>query len=168
MKLKHNIVAVMLSIIIITLIGGCSSKNTDIQDDLINYINVEVPKIVSIENKVNDGYSSVSGTNYKDDKTMYDKMTNEVILDSLKLIDGAEAITPKTEEVRSAHETYISAVNAQHSAFSMLIAAVEEQDSNKVTSVNEKLNEARKSMRDYIASINELEEKYNVTVSDEK
>ncbi|MCB2295729.1 hypothetical protein LGK95_19835 [Clostridium algoriphilum] len=45
-------------------------------------------------------------------------MINGVIPDSLKLISGAEAITPKTEEVRAVHEIYISAVNAQHSAIS--------------------------------------------------
>ena len=196
MKMKHkqNVIAVMLSIIILIFMGGCSgvasnvekvdstvkkidstvknventAKSTDknIQEDVINYVNVELPKIVDIENKVITGYSSVTGDKYKDDKTTYTKLKNQVIPDSLKLVADSEKITPKTEELRVVHELYLSSINEQNSAFTLILSALETGDTSTVAQANDKLTKARKAERDFLAKLKELEVKYNVTVTD--
>ena len=187
MKHKQKVIAVMISIIIITFIGGCSSVsntgttadttvntptpktvNNTIHDDIIKYVNVELPKIADIENKVFDGYGSVTGANYKDDQTTYNRLKDQVIPDALKLIDGAEAITVNTEELRAVHELYLSGINEENGAFTLMLSAIQTQDSSKVSEANDKLAVGRKDMRDFKAKIKELADKYNVTINGNK
>lgn len=149
-------------------ITGCSETKNPVQEDLLNYINVELPKIAPIEEKVSDGYSSVTGDNYKDDLTTYNKISTDVVKDSLELIDISESITPKTSEVQAVHEIYIKAVNTQHSAFTMIMAAIDTQDASKMSTANEKLSEARAGMRDYIAKIKALAAENDVEFENEE
>ena len=169
-----GIVALIVALMSLTIISGCGStqnnvKNTanktvqnDVQKDLINYINVELPKVEDLDSKVRDDYSSVTGDNYKNDKTTYDELTKEIIPNSKKLTEQAEEITPNTEEVRSLHELFISATNNDYSAFLIIESALETQDVSKVSAGNDKLDAGRKDMRDFGAKLKALETKYNV------
>lgn len=139
---------------------GCSTNS--VKEDLLNYSNKELPKIVDLENEVVSGYEGVSGDNYTDDITMYNALLNEIIPASKKLIEAAEDITPKTKEVREIHELYISSINHQNSAFVIILSALETQDFEKINSANEKLDLARKENRDFLQQIKELGEKNSV------
>ncbi len=143
---------------------GSSSSGGRVQEDLIHYLNVELPIIVPIESEVIEIYESVSGENYMDDETMYYVVEDEVIPASLQLIDMAEDIRPNTKEVRRVHEIYISAINEQHAGFTMILQALTTQDGNEVAKANEKLTLARKQMRDYLEEINELADRNNVEI----
>lgn len=133
-----------------------SDDQIAVQEDLLNYINVELLKIVDIEAIVTEGYDSVSGDNYTDDYTMYNMIEQEVLPASVELVDTAEGIEVSTKEVRDIHELYIEAVNIQHQAFGIILSAIEKQDYELISEANEKLSEARKKMRDYMDSIEAL------------
>lgn len=156
-----KLIALILALVFgIIFLSGCGSD--PIQEDLINYSNVGLVSVAEIESKVVDGYDSVSGDNYTDDITVYNKLIDEVIPNSLKLIDKAEAIEIKTEDVRAVHELYVAAVNTQNSAFTTIVAAIEAQDYDKISAANDKLSEARKGMRDYQAKLKELADEHGV------
>ena len=153
MKMKKVISAVVISLVCLSFVG-CSDN--PIQEDLLNYSNKELTKIVDVENEVIEGFDSVSGDNYTDDETMYYALQNEIIPASLELIEAAERITPSTKEVREIHEIYISSINHQHSAFIILLSALETQDYGQVNAANEKMDLARTESRDFLASLKEL------------
>ena len=68
------------------------------------------------------------------------------------------------EHVALNTEVVLGKLNAQNSAFTMILSAIETQDSSKVSTANDKLAEARKGIRDYQAKLKELADKYNVTI----
>ena len=150
----------LLTIIFILGLVGCS-KNT-VQDDLLNYINVEMPKVSELEGKVLKDYESVTGTNYRSDDETYEVIKFSVIPNYRIFNDKLEQISPKTKEVRELHEIYVKAANIQYNAFVQASAALEKRDSNLVSEVNVKLDEARKGVRTYKAKLEELCKKYNV------
>lgn len=136
-----------------------------IKNDISSYINDSLPALMDLDTIVSDGYASVSGDNYTDDKTMYDVIKDQVMPVSSELIGMAEAIVPKTEEVRTIHEEYISAINTQHSAFGLILSALEAQDYSIVSLANEKMSEARAFMREYIADLYEIAAEYDIEIS---
>ena len=151
----------VVCVVIVFLINGCGSDNL-VQKDLLNYINVELPKVAEIENKVVSGYDAVSGENYTDDLTMYNALKDEILGDSLELIEKTESIEIKTEDVKDVHEIYIEAINMQHQAFTKILAAVEAQDIDKVTEANKLLSDARKRMREFSTELIALQKENNI------
>lgn len=157
--MKKGLIILFVFLITITLYG-CG--NDVVQEDLLNYINEELPKIVDLESTVIEGYDNVSGNNYTNDEVMYLSIRDEILPASLRLIEAAEDITPETKEVKDIHEIYISAINTQNSAFTTILSALETQDYEKISIANEKLDDSRKKMRDYTSSITELAKEHNV------
>lgn len=164
MKHKQNVLAVVISIFMITLLVGCGKANEPIKDDIIDYVNIQLPKVSGIESKVDKEYASVTGTNYKDDTTTCKMLTDNVIPDSLKLASIAKAITPKTDEVRGVHKLYLSAINEQNSSFTLLKSAIESQDMSEVSAATDNLATAKTDLSNYEAKVKDLETKYNVTI----
>lgn len=157
-KRINAIIRITMSFLLIITISGCSRNNTEVQDDILNYINVELPKLVELESTVIEGYESVTGDNYTDDETLYNALQNEIIPSSLDLIDAAEEIVPETEDVRVVHEIYLSAINKENSAFTTILSAIENQDYDKVSLANDKLTDARKELRDFNSNLDDLAE----------
>ncbi len=138
---------------------------TAIKADFLNYTSKELKTIAPLEKEVIDSYAGVSGENYTDDTTMHKTLKSIAIPTSKLLIDKAEAIVPETKVVTDAHKTYLSAINNQHSAFTMLLTALETQDADLVAEANEKLALARKEMDDYIVAVNDLAIKYDINIA---
>lgn len=76
-----------------------------------------------------------------------------------------EAIQPAESELREIHEIYIKAWNAQYGAFTLLVSAIETQDYSIVTQANDRLDAARKGMRDYQAALKDYAEKCGIEIS---
>lgn len=137
------------------LVIGCSNP---IKDDLLTYINVELPTMVDAETNINTAYSSVSGENYTDDYTMYDVILTQVIPESSKLITQLETITIKlnTEELRNLNEKYVKAMNDQHQAFVLTLNALKTKDYTAIATANEYLTNSRKLVREWLVEIQTL------------
>ena len=67
-----------LLLLFIALFTFSSCKN-EVQEDLLNYVNVEIPQISQLEIDAMADYASVSGDNYQSDQIMYDKLVNDII-----------------------------------------------------------------------------------------
>jgi hypothetical protein len=143
------------------VLAGCSNP---IQEDLLNYINNELPKIVEAETTTIGAWDSVSGANYTDDDTMYEVLTETILPTYREFLHGMEAITLrlKTKEVRALNEKYIEAVTTQNNAFILLRNILETQDGSKVTDFNERLDKGRKLIREWQVEITDLCKKNGV------
>ncbi len=155
----YAIAAAVLLLIILLFAGGDS-----VQDDLIDYINNDLPEITELDSDVRELYESAR--NSSNDQTMYLIIKNSVIPKSKQLIDEAEDIEIETKEVRELHEIYLESINKQGQAFTLMLAALEAQDYTLITSANEKLDESRKLMRDYEEELEELMEEHDVVLKD--
>ncbi len=160
-------IAVALLVFICFGCGQNTAQNT-IQDDLLNYINTDLPPLVEIEEEVMYTYEKVTGDNYTDDIVLYDALTEQIIPTYRKFVEQIEDIDPKTQEVKDLHELYIAAANTQFNAFTQMVAAIEQQDTNLITNANEKLTKARKGIRDFTNKLDELTKKHNVIVEEEE
>ena len=139
-------------------------KSDTVKDDLLSYMNESMPSLAEQEAVVIALYDSVSGPNYTDDETMYNKILEEVIPKYGDFITNLEEVKVETEELRNIHENYIEAVNIQNSGFVTILSALEEQDLDKMNKANEKLSEARKMMRDYQTQLQALAEENDVII----
>ena len=148
-----------LLFICVVVASGCKNKQ---QTELIDYINKEIPPIAELETKVTDEYEAVSGDNFSNDQIMQDAILNEIIPNSSKLIDTAEAVVIVNKQLRDAHEIYIAAINKQHNAFNLIAKALDTADVEMVSKANILLSEARKGMRNFVSEINNLKMEYNV------
>jgi hypothetical protein len=143
---------------------GCANP---IKEDLLNYINTELPKIVQYEIDAIAAYESVSGANYTDDYTLYATLTEDVIPTYRQLVNGIEAITVrlKTQEVRELNEKYIEAANLQANGFVILMNALETQDSRLIVDFNERLDRGRRLTREWQIELQDLCNKNGVAFS---
>ena len=146
------------------LIISCSNPT---QDELLSYVNTEIPKIAKLEADTISSYENVTGENYKDDMTMYTTLRDEVIPNYRSFVKELESISNnlKTPEVQKLHETYIEAANTQYSAFFIMLTAVEKQDYSLVNQANEKLDKGRKLVRQWQIDLKVLTEKNNVKLN---
>ena len=135
-----------------------------VQDDLIDYINNDLTEAGELENEVIALYDEARELD--NDYLMYVMIKEKVLPKAMEWEDAVEAIEPETEEVRAAHELYIDTVNQNTRAFTMMLAALEEQDYALATEANQMLDKARKSGRDYVAAIKALAQEHNVEFND--
>ncbi|GHU45502.1 hypothetical protein FACS1894120_0410 [Clostridia bacterium] len=125
-----------------------------------------MPAVSEAESRVSNGYNSVIGDNYTDDSTLYEALDEQIISDSLKLINLAGDIIPEGEELRKIHELYVKAVNDQHQAFSLLLSATYNSDHAMAASANEKLADARLGVRNYNAELRAYAKTVKVEITD--
>nr|WP_082892061.1 hypothetical protein [Sutcliffiella horikoshii] len=148
------------------LLSACSTTDSE-KDDLINYINTELPKVAELEFEAIDSYGSVSGQNYTDDWTMYEIIDTVTIPAYEEFITKLESIRPKTEAVREIHEIYIEGSNAQLQGFKKIRVALEQQDYDKVFEANEHLDEGRAKIRQFQIKLEDLMHEHGVEYEDE-
>ncbi|MBQ7383804.1 MAG: hypothetical protein IJV72_03325, partial [Clostridia bacterium] len=103
---------------------------------------------------------------FEDDETMYAFLLESVIPKSRELVEKAESISVETEEVRKIHELYLSAINQQNQAFTIMLSALESGDFETIALANEKLDEARASMREHNAALENLAKENDVELID--
>jgi hypothetical protein len=140
---------------LLLVLAGCSSP---VREDLLNYINKELPQVVQHEADAIVAYESVSGVNYTDDYTTYEVLTETIIPAYRELVVGIESITVrlKTKEVRDLNEKYIEAANLQMNGFVILMNALATQDGSLIIQVNERLDEGRRLTREWQIELQEL------------
>ncbi|MDM5212506.1 hypothetical protein QUF94_13800 [Peribacillus sp. NJ4] len=141
--------------LLILLLVGCGNP---MQEELLSYINEDLPPLAEKESEVIARYESVTGDNYTNDEVMYAALVDEVQPKYQSFITDLEAVEIEEKEIKTVHEDFIEAANLQHSAFLTVISAIEEQDREKIDEANQKLSKARKMMRQYQVDLKTLAE----------
>lgn len=114
-----------------------------VQQDLINYINVEMEKVKDLESAAVEAYASVSGDNYENDSIMYAVISETVLPNYQEFFNTLSSIKPSTEEVSTLHREYVRAASDQLEAFNLILKAIENQDAQIINQANEDLDQAR-------------------------
>lgn len=161
--LRAKLLVMALFFISLFVLQGCG--NDVVQEDLLNYINTELPKVADKENQVLSDYASVTGDKYTSDEVLYETLVEKVMPSYAKFIEDLEKIKPSTPEVQKIHEQYITAANTQQNAFIMIVSAIEKQDSAEIASANEKLSSARQLVREWEASLKQLADAHGVKIN---
>ena len=167
MKRMKNIVATIAALLIcVTALAGCGSD--PVQDDLINYINKQLPTIAALEEKVTSEYQAVKTDSNADDATFGAKLKDVIIPAAAELIAKAKATVPATEEVKKVHDKYIASMTTQSEAFAILLDAAGKSDEKLVKTANDKLKEAEKLSKEYLADLETLKKDHGVVTKESK
>ena len=159
--MKKGLLAIVLPFIL--LLSGCFSD--PVQDDLLNYVNKEMKQAGKLEAAAVSAYEGVSGANYKDDQTMYDALTKEVIPNYNEFIKELDSVKIETDELQEIHEIYIEGADIQYKAFVIIKQALEEQDPALVQEANDMLADAREHIRNYKSKLNKLAKDHDVKIN---
>jgi hypothetical protein len=157
----RKLISVISQITLALLTTACTDP---VQADLLDYVNVHIPKVAQFETQALSAYSLVSGENFKDDGTMYITIRDQVLPNYRKLSEGLEEISMAlgTDEVRKLNEIYVEAVNSQFAAFTTILAALENQDFLQITSANDRLDKGRKLTREWQLQLKSICKTHNV------
>lgn len=159
--LKKKFIILLVTLISL-LMAGCFSD--PVKDDLEEYVNEGILPLMSDEEEILSLYGSVTGNNYTDDYVLYETIQSDIIPKYQNFITAIEDIRPKTSEVRELHEIYIKASNDQYNAMIMILDAIEYQDHGVIKEANEKLDGARRLMRDFQYELEELLDNHNLEI----
>ena len=155
---------VKISLIIILSILFLQFGTDPVQKDLLNYINVELPKVAPLETEAVNAYSSVAGANYTTDEAMYKKIKEEALPKYSKFTSKLKAIKPATPELQSVHAEYVKAAQDQEEAFKFILDAIKKQDAKEIQTANVDLNAASTLINNWKADLLELCKKHNVVI----
>jgi len=147
--------------IFILALAACSSD--DVQKDLLNYINTELPKVSTLEREAIAAYESISGGNYTSDSTMYYTIKQTVLPKYEEFSSRLAAIRPATEEITAMHGEYVKAAGDQMEAFKLICLAIEKQDAEVIKQANSDLSQARNLIDLWTKDLEEKCKKHGIT-----
>lgn len=159
-KMKNIITTILALLIFVTVLAGCGSD--PVQDDLINYINNQLPAIATLEKKVTSEYEAIKSDSNADDAAFAAKLKDVIIPAATELTTKAKETVPATEEVKQLHDKYIKAVTLQSEAFNILLDAAEKSDEALAKTGAEKLSEAEKIANEYLTDLETLKKDHGV------
>ncbi len=151
----------LLSLLLVSLFVSCT---VTVQEDLLNYINVEMPKLADLESKATDAYASVSGENYQNDSIMYYTIQQNVIPPYEEFNSIIKTIKPSSPEVQAMHNEYVEAAKDQLEAFQLILEAIEKQDPEIITKANEDLDKAQQLIIYWRKDLDEACKKHDVVL----
>ncbi|EPR11733.1 hypothetical protein [Ruminiclostridium papyrosolvens] len=165
-KVKNIMASISALLICVTVLAGCGSD--PVQDDLINYINNQLPTIATLEEKVSSEYQAVKADSNADDSAFGVKLKDVIIPAAAELIAKTKATVPATEEVKKVHDKYLASVTAQSEAFAILLDAVGKNDEKLAKTANDKLTEAERLSKEYLADLETLKKDHGVENKESK
>ena len=152
-----------LSLLLLSILSACT---VTVQKDLINYINVEMPKLTDLETKAIDAYGSVAGENYQNDSIMYYTIQQNVIPPYEEFYSILQSIKPATPELQKMHQEYVMAAGDQLEAFKLIMEAIEKQDPQIIEKANKDLDLAKELIAQWRSDLDELCKTHDVVVGE--
>lgn len=159
-----KLLAVLMCAALLLAVAGCG--NSEKQDALVNYINVDLAEISELETAFLESYGSVTGDNYTDDETMYTELSENTVVLARQLSDAATnlASTITDPQLLEVHKLYMESSSNYLNAITLMLAALENQDMAQVTEANEKISAANTLGLDFQTKLNALAEEYGVVL----
>lgn len=140
------------------------SGGSEIQDDLLDYINNKFMKAHQLERQALDHYENVSGEHYVNDETLFRALSKDIIPVYKKFIHELENATPKTSAVNGIHQSYIKAANLQYDAFTGMHDALKIKDAKALAAAKNKLEESRRLFGKIRTKLARLAKKENIQI----
>jgi ABC-type glycerol-3-phosphate transport system substrate-binding protein len=142
-------------------------ENQSGKEEALNYLKEIQPILIKIQevSLVYEDYRSKSANGEIDDNTFYTGISQEVLPGYIQISDDLELMMPP-KEFKDAHELAIEMNNKSSQAMSEILSALDTQDMSKITSANSILADARKSERDYVYKLQEISDKYGISLEE--
>jgi hypothetical protein len=159
-KMKKILIVCIIMLFFIISLSACA--NDPVQNDLLNYLKVEVGPFIVLQDEALDAWLANTGSNYKDDPTLYRALNETIIPKFGEFTSKLEMIKPETPEVQKIHDILLEATNLRNEGFKICKEAIDKQSSDLINTSNEKLASGEAKMQEYLAALKELEEKHSV------
>lgn len=150
---------ILTGLFIVFLLIGCTSP---VKDDLFNYVNMELPSIIPMEEEALSEYENVISKNDYTYEELYETLKEKIIPTYSNFVQSLEGISPTTDEVKEVHVYYIKGAKKQLEALIILKEGLEEKDENKINTVNNLIKESEEYMNTFTTMIISLANKYNI------
>jgi hypothetical protein len=89
---------------LLVALAACSTD--EVQKDLMNYVNNEIPKVSALETAAISAYDSVAGDHYQNDSIMYFTIKQNVIPKYEEFSSKLSSLTTSTPEVKAMNDEY--------------------------------------------------------------
>lgn len=159
--MKKMLQIMMIAVMIVLCMTGCGKE----QDEFVEYMNGNAKKeVTELESKAKDSYASVTGDNYKDDKTMLEELRTNTANLAKQTVDKAAALgeTLEGEQLKKVHGICVSSLKNFQSGVEQLIVAMESGDSAQVDKVNDIFSKADEEGTQYQNELKKLAEELGV------
>ncbi|NOZ13165.1 MAG: hypothetical protein GXO69_05890 [Acidobacteria bacterium] len=163
---KHILLKLAVSAILGLLLTACGPD--PVQDDLIDYINNQIPEFAAAASTIIDNYNAVSGKNFKDDATLYKALREKILPECQKMEIILKKVSPKTDDVKKLHSLYVEAYRHEFKGFLLLKTAIEKQDSGIIPAANAEFKKMKQLQHQWRNKLEELNKKHNVELEDRK
>ena len=134
--MKRRLLMTMMAMVLVFSLAGCGSKKdepttaasteaeSEVKDELIQFIGTDIPKVEADEAAVMKSYNSYFAEGATiDTDTLLKDLTDNIIPKYKAFLDSVQAIELKTDEVKALRDLYYDAMNVQNEAKKLLSSA---------------------------------------------
>lgn len=162
MRNSKIISAITIFSVLFTLLTGCATD--PVADDLTNYMNNQMQAVSEIQNTYLTLLNDISDSEVTDVQTVINKIKEDVLPSSDKLITEAKKIVPATLEVKNLHSKYISAMTKQNKGLAMLLEGLNNSNNETVIAGSTIISEANSEYALFIQELNALAKEHGLEV----
>jgi hypothetical protein len=159
--------SILLYLFFGAVFSQCSSSNP-VGKDLVNYINVELPKVAQLESDAIMAFESVAGSNYTDDSVMYFKIKNVVLPKYTEFYSKLRSIVPATDELKKIHGEYVEAAKDQLEGFNLIADALIKKNTDEIQKAIVNLTKGKVLIESWKSDLLETCKKHNIVIGDKR
>ena len=132
MKTLKKILVMCMTLVVMVGVTGC--VDSDKQERLIQFINVDLSEAKELETEANELYTNNVGDNYESDEALYNALKDTIVPNYEKMVKDVSAIDlGEYTEFNELKSLIIQYWSKKLEAFNKMIDALEAQDSDRVT-----------------------------------
>ncbi len=151
-----KLLTLTLAVLMTVLLLSCG---TSLADELVTYINDDMPAILSLEEQMTASFDSITGDNFTNDADMYTEIAEVTLPAVTEMNTLATAIVPENKELNAVHSLLCEYTAKYMEGYAALLTALEAQDEAMVESANVALEEAA------ALSVTYYDDLYNLAVN---
>ena len=165
MKTLKKILVMCMTLVVMVGVTGC--VDSDKQERLIQFINVDLSEAKELETEANELYTNNVGDNYESDEALYNALKDTIVPNYEKMVKVVSSIDlGEYTEFNELKSLIIQYWSKKLEAFNKMIDALEAQDSDRVTKANDLLGEAEDIYKKYESELEKLEKEYDIVTED--
>jgi len=161
MKINKYIL-LKLAVIVIAGVVSNACASDPVQEDLIDYINNQVPKFAAVASEIVNDHNAVSGKNFQDDAALYKALQGKILPECRKMEIILKEVSPKTPEIRKLHALYVEAYQHEYRGFLLIKTAIEKRDSGIIPTANVEFKKMKQLQQKWREQLDRLNKKHNI------
>lgn len=165
-NIMKKFLALCLMGVMLFAITGCGEEEKDVvQDDLIQYVETDLPTIKGDEATAVNRYNEVSaGIADMDRKTILSAFNDEIIPSYTTFYNNLMNLSVATEEVKALKETYVEGAKLQLEGMTALSKAIQDNDSEAAQAANEQIAQGKTKIEQHRSDITKLASEHNISI----